>query len=115
VPVEWQTKFIAALDQASVAEVEQILSELARAREIPFMPRPAPGVGGISEIGSGGVPIGETPIGFGIPSLSGVGRRSGVTVNVAGSVISENDLVETVRKGLVNSQRNGAGLVYSNR
>jgi len=115
VPVEWQTKFIAALDQASIAEVEQILSELARAREIPFMPRPAPGVGGISEIGSGGVPIGEAPIGFGIPSLGGVGMRSGVTVNVAGSVISENDLVETVRKGLVNSQRNGAGLVYSNR
>jgi hypothetical protein len=39
----------------------------------------------------------------------------GVTVNVAGSVISQNDLVESVRKGLVNSQRNGAGLVYSNR
>jgi len=115
VPVEWQTKFIAALDQASVDEIERILSELARAREIPFMPRPAPGVGGIGEIGSGGRPIGEAPIGFGIPSLSGVGMRSGVTVNVAGSVISQNDLVESVRKGLVNSQRNGAGLVYSNR
>ncbi|HEY7823709.1 MAG TPA: hypothetical protein VIG24_12785, partial [Acidimicrobiia bacterium] len=115
VPVEWQTKFIAALDQASVADVERILAELARAREIPFMPRLPPGAGGINEIGSGGRPIGEAPIGFGIPSLSGVGFRSGVTVNVAGSVISQNDLVETVRKGLVNSQRNGAGLVYSNR
>jgi alpha-D-ribose 1-methylphosphonate 5-phosphate C-P lyase len=48
--------------------------------------------------------------------IPGIGAFSGgVTVNVAGSVISENDLVETVRKGLVNSQRNGAGLVYSNR
>lgn len=45
--------------------------------------------------------------------LSGMG--GGITVNVAGSVITENQLVETVRKGLVNSQRNGAGLVYSNR
>jgi hypothetical protein len=115
VPVEWQTKFIAALDQASVADVERILAELARAREIPFMPRPAPGVGGISEIGSGGRPILEEPFGFTIPNFSAMGRRSAVTVNVAGSVISENDLVETVRKGLVNSQRNGAGLVYSNR
>ena len=115
VPVEWQTKFIAALDQASVDEIERILAELARAREIPFMPNLPPGVGGINEIGPGGRPIGEAPIGFGIPSLSGVGMRSGVTVNVAGSVISQNDLVESVRKGLVNSQRNGAGLVYSNR
>jgi len=49
-------------------------------------------------------------------SLSAFSSNSGgVTVNVAGSVISQNDLVETVRKGLVNSQRNGAGLVYSNR
>jgi len=115
VPKDWQTKFIAALDQANIDEIERILAELARAREIPFMPRLPPGVGGIGEIGSGGRPIGEAPIGFGIPSLSGVGMRSGVTVNVAGSVISQNDLVETVRKGLVNSQRNGAGLVYANK
>lgn len=38
----------------------------------------------------------------------------GVTVNVAGSVTSERDLIETIRRGLVNSQRNGAQLVYSN-
>jgi len=37
-----------------------------------------------------------------------------ITVNVAGSVTSENDLIETIRKGLVRSQRNGAQLVYSN-
>jgi len=108
VPTDWQTKFIADLDDASVAEVERILSEIGRLREIPFMPVVRPGVGGIGEIGSGGRPIGEAPIGFGL-------RSAGVTVNVAGSVISQNDLVESVRKGLVNSQRNGAGLVYSNQ
>lgn len=40
--------------------------------------------------------------------------NQGVTVNVAGSVISERDLIETIRRGLVNAQRNGAQLVYSN-
>ena len=40
--------------------------------------------------------------------------NQGVTVNIAGSVISERDLIETIRRGLVNSQRNGAQLVYSN-
>lgn len=108
VPTDWQTKFIADLDDASVAQIEAILADLARAREIPFMPVVRPGVGGIGEIGSGGFPIGEAPIGF------STRRASAVTVNVAGSVISQNDLVETVRKGLVNAQRNGAGLVYSN-
>jgi len=107
VPTDWQTKFIANLDDASVTEIEAILDDLARAREIPFMPVVRPGAGGINEIGSGGFPIGEKPIGFST-------RSAGVTVNVAGSVISQNDLVESVRKGLVNSQRNGAGLVYSN-
>jgi hypothetical protein len=38
----------------------------------------------------------------------------GVTVNVAGSVVTERDLVNSVRKGLIDSQRNGAPLVYSN-
>lgn len=40
--------------------------------------------------------------------------NQGVTVNVAGSVTSERDLIETIRRGLVNAQRNGAQLVYSN-
>jgi len=35
----------------------------------------------------------------------------GVTVNVAGSVISEGDLIETVRVGLVEAQRSGRRLV----
>lgn len=110
IPDEQKTEFIASLDQANIAQIEQALAYLARVREIPFMPVLPPGVGGINEIGSGGRPIGEAPINFGLRSAS-----SGVTVNVAGSVISEGQLVETVRKGLVNAQRNGAGLVYSNR
>jgi hypothetical protein len=40
--------------------------------------------------------------------------RGNITVNVAGTVTSERDLVETIRKGLVDAQRNGAQLVYSN-
>lgn len=108
IPDEQKTEFIASLDQAKIDEIEQILNNLGRVRQIPFMPTLPPGVGGIGEIGSGGRPIGEAPISFGI------GTRAGVTVNVAGSVISEGQLVETVRKGLVNAQRNGAGLVYTN-
>jgi hypothetical protein len=37
-----------------------------------------------------------------------------IVVNVAGSVTSERDLVESIRRGLVNSQRNGSPLIYSN-
>lgn len=37
-----------------------------------------------------------------------------VVVNVQGSVTAEQDLVEKIRRGLVNAQRNGAPLVYSN-
>lgn len=43
------------------------------------------------------------------------GLMGNITINVAGSVTSESDLIETIRKGLVNAQRNGAGLVYSNQ
>jgi hypothetical protein len=35
----------------------------------------------------------------------------GITINVAGSVISEADLVETVRRGLIDAQRSGRQLV----
>lgn len=37
-----------------------------------------------------------------------------VVVNVAGSVVSENDLVEQMRIGLINAQKSGKQLVYSN-
>ena len=37
-----------------------------------------------------------------------------VNVTVQGSVVTELDLIESIRKGLVNSQRSGKQLVYSN-
>jgi hypothetical protein len=45
-------------------------------------------------------------------STRGAGDSGGaITINVAGSVISEADLVETVRRGLIDSQRSGRQLV----
>jgi hypothetical protein len=110
IPDEKKTEIIAALDQANLAEIETIFNQLARTRNVDFRPT----VGGIP-VGPGETPsevLGRTRM----ATLSSVNPMSGnVTVNVAGSVISQNDLVESVRKGLVNSQRNGAGLVYSNQ
>jgi len=100
---------IANLDRANLDEIESTFNHLARTRNVDFRPTVS------------GIPIGpgETPsevLGRNrMDTLSAAKPMSGnVTVNVAGSVISQNDLVESVRKGLVNSQRNGAGLVYSN-
>lgn len=42
-----------------------------------------------------------------------LGGETSITVNVAGSVISENDLVENIRRGLLNAQRSGRTLVLS--
>ena len=108
IPEEKKTEMIAALDQANLAEIEAQFNYLARNRVsyIDVISRAREEAGTGSGMGSGRTSM----------SLSAFGASSGgVTVNVAGSVITQNDLVETVRKGLVNSQRNGAGLVYSNR
>ena len=109
IPEDKKTEIIASLDNANLAEVERILDNLARARQIPFMPVVRPGAGGISEIGSGGRPIGEAPIGFSyrptVPSM---------TLNVQGSVVTEGDLLRSIRQGLANSQKSGNSLVYSN-
>jgi vacuolar-type H+-ATPase subunit H len=109
IPEDKKTEIIASLDNANLAEVERILDNLARARQIPFMPSVRPGAGGINEIGSGGRPIGEAPIGFSyrptVPSM---------TLNVQGSVVTEGDLLRSIRQGLANSQKSGNSLVYSN-
>jgi len=122
IPDEVQTRIIALLEREKFDEALGILNQLRAGVNVPI-------TGTVSGIA---VPAGQTPSettgrGTSIPGLPfaihdmpiripAIGAYSGgVTVNVAGSVISENDLVETVRKGLVNSQRNGAGLVYSNR
>jgi len=127
IPDDQKTEIIAALDNANLAEIERIFNELSRDRTMTVNVKTV-----------GGVPVapGDTPSETRPPVMRPtpapsparplpkipqpkrpiVGAFSApVTVNVSGSVISENDLVETVRKGLVNAQRNGAGLVYSNK
>ena len=47
-------------------------------------------------------------------STMSFGGATNVVVNVAGSVVSENDLVEQMRIGLINAQKSGKQLVYSN-
>ena len=91
VPDFWQTRFIASLDQAGVDEVERILQDVARLREIPFMPTIRPGVGGIGEIGSGGRELGMAPIGFGITSAA----TNNVTINMPTGV-QPNDVVKAI-------------------
>ena len=74
-------------------------------------------------VGAGGSNAPKMPItgggakGGAFAPLPIVGRYSdamAVNVNVQGSVITELDLIESIRKGLVNSQRSGKQLVYSN-
>ena len=115
IPEDQRTAFIAALDQANIDQVKKILDDAAYARTVAYLPT------------VGGVPVmpGDTPSETGrrpaVPArppqvrLPSTGRYSAININVGGSVISENDLVETVRKGLVNAQRNGSGLVYTNK
>jgi hypothetical protein len=123
IPPDKKTEIIASLNNANLGQIESILNNLARTRQAQI----------IAEV-FGGTPVTPTPVTPGLPPFApapgggGIkvptprppnrpiaGAYSAVNINVAGSVIAENDLVETVRKGLVNAQRNGAGLVYTNR
>jgi hypothetical protein len=107
IPEEQKTEIIASLDNANLQEIEKELTRLARRRVVEILPQVRPGTGGISEVGSGGREIGVAPMSLATRSANGI------TVNVAGSVTTQNDLVEAIRKGLVQSQRNGAQLVYT--
>jgi len=137
IPDEIKTEIIANLDKANVDEIEAILADLTRRRTVEVLVRTRP-----SEVGSGGREQGTAPPGFetvdtpfgrferpkdGSGDWRAAGQRSAmnlmgaskasaasVVVNVAGSVTTEKDLVESIRKGLVDAQRNGAQLVYSN-
>ena len=130
IPEDQKTEIIASLDKANIDEIEAIFERLSRDRTMTVNVKTSGGV----EVGPGETPSEVRPpssrppstaiptfqIPTTIPGASPIVRipaigAYAVTVNVAGSVVAENDLVETVRKGLVNSQRNGAGLVYSNR
>ena len=107
IPDEQKTEIIASLDNANLQEIEKELNRLARRRVVEILPQVRPGAGGISEVGSGGRETGVAPMSLATRSANGI------TVNVAGSVTTQNDLVEAIRKGLVQSQRNGAQLVYT--
>jgi predicted nucleic acid-binding Zn-ribbon protein len=111
IPEQKKTQIIAGLDQANLADIERQLAYLARPRVAGIIV--GPGETPSEVTGRGG----STPrIGALRPmSLSMAPTAGNVTVNVAGSVTTEADLVESIRKGLVNAQRNGAGLVYSNQ
>jgi len=75
---------------------------------------------GIPKMAEGGIVNGATLAMIGeagpeaVIPLDRLGTMGGITVNVTGSVISENDLIETIRQGLVNAQRNGSQLLYTN-
>lgn len=107
IPTEKKTDFLARLETANLSEIEAIFNQLGRPRTVTFIPTVS------------GIPLGpgETPaevLGRRSLSLAGRPTMGNVTVNVQGSVVAEQDLVNTVRKGLIDSQRNGAPLVYSN-
>jgi chromosome segregation ATPase len=114
IPPDVQTKIVALLERGAFDEAIALLNNIRSGATAVI-------VGTVS-----GIPVGpgETPSEVRpptmrtpakIPTRPIAGAYSAVNINVAGSVIAENDLVETVRKGLVNAQRNGAGLVYTNR
>jgi len=139
VPAEKQTEILVALDSGNLAEAKRLLDELARDRVVnvrvsggtTVRPGDTPSESrsrGVNVVGPDGrsyyIPPGLDFSGFGkgtattksanLLSSTAASSQPSVTVNVAGSVTSERDLVETIRKGLVNSQRNGSQLVYSN-
>jgi tetratricopeptide (TPR) repeat protein len=136
IPADKQTKILALLDAGAYDEALRLLEQLTRERTVkikvsggtPVRPGDTPSESrsrGVNVVGPDGrsyyLPPGLDFSGFGqtrTQSLNltggGSGNRPTVMVNVAGSVTSERDLVETIRRGLVNAQRNGAQLVYSN-
>jgi hypothetical protein len=129
---EEQVKIVALLEKGqydlAYAELLRQLAEVPRQIPIQF-------IGSVSGIP---VPAGQTPsetIGGGFPGKNPmlpnpptvappapkipiIGKFSdgamAINVNVQGSVITELELVESIRKGLVNAQRSGKQLVYSN-
>ena len=104
--------------------IQRINSLLEFKIPVPFSPDihiNPPDIPNIPMLADGGIVTGPTLAMVGeagpeavIPLSGAKSLMGGITINVQGSVITEGDLVETVRRGLVRSQRNGAQLVYSN-
>ena len=113
IPENIKTDIIAGLDQASIADIERQLAYLARPRVAGIIVAPGDTPSETRGVAPRSAFSVTSPGTFGITPTSAT-SGSNVIVNVAGSVVTQNDLVESVRKGLVNAQRNGAGLVYSN-
>jgi len=113
IPDEVKTNVIAGLDNASIIEIERTLAYLARPRFAGIIVGVNETPSEVSGRGSRSAMSFTTPGAVNIMPTSTAGSGN-VIVNVGGSVTTENDLIESVRKGLVNAQRNGSGLVYNN-
>lgn len=121
-----QTQILALVEEGAFAEVQRRLGILASAQYVSYIPAvqpeaprfprlPGRALGGPV---SANVPylVGERGPEMFIPSGSGrisPGMGGTVVVNVAGSVVTENQLVESIRKGLIDAQRNGKQLVFT--
>lgn len=113
IPPNVQTQIIAALERGAFDEAIRLLDNIRSGATAVI-------TGTVS-----GIPVGpgETPSEVRPPTMRPpaklpsrpIAGAYGININVAGSVIAERDLIESVRSGLVNAQRNGAGLVYTNR
>lgn len=120
IPAEKQTEILAMLDKGQYEIVRRELDRLANPRYVEYIPirpgdTPSETTGrGTRKRSSRADIFGPAQEGPNLLSSTMAGTYGSVTVNVMGSVTSEKDLVETIRRGLVSSQRNGAQLVYSN-
>lgn len=139
IPADKQTEILAALNEADYQKVLKLLDELTKERTVKInvsggttvrpgdTPTESRGGAGVNVVGSDGrsyyIPPGLDFSGFSrgtttrsanLLSASASSSQPSVTVNVQGSVTSERDLVESIRQGLINSQRSGNQLLYSN-
>jgi len=128
IPTDIQTEILLALDEGDYAKVKKMLDDLSKTRLVnyrptvngqPIRPGDTPSESRIPRMATGGIVttptialIGEAGPEAVVPLSGGRGMGNNVTVNVYGSVTTENDLVETIRRGLVQSQRSGYQLVY---
>lgn len=126
VPPKIQTQILALIEEGAFAEAQRRLAILASAQYVSYIPAvqpeaprfPRPPGRALGGPVSANVPylVGERGPEMFIPSGSGrisPGMGGTVVVNVAGSVVTENQLVESIRKGLIDAQRNGKQLVFT--
>lgn len=119
IAAQTQIKILAMIDKGQFDQALALIQqELARGLQVPILPVPAtaynPPKPGTSTPG-GTIQNPLIPGKINTYNLVGGGQSTpSVVVNVAGSVQTENDLLESIRQGLVNAQRSGKGLIYSN-